>query len=104
MKFLAKLRPLQIFLLSFFCITTPLFLFPINLFPGIIEINQGKSSVEAPLSLSYFIGLGYDSQDLKELHVTDFYLTLKGKILAIIFLLGFPGILSYASFIYRKKG
>ncbi len=103
MKFLAKLSPLQIFLLTFFCAALPLFLFPINLFPGIIEINQGSTSLEVPLSLSYFIGLGYDTNDLKSLQVTNFYLTTKGYILAFIFLLGLPGILSYASFVYRKK-
>jgi hypothetical protein len=62
MKFLAKLSPLQIFLLTFACTAIPLFLFPINLFPGIIEINQGKNALEAPLSLSYFIGMGYDTR------------------------------------------
>jgi len=103
MKFLSKLRPVQIFLLTFCCTAIPLFLFPINLFPGIIEINQGRASLEAPLSLSYFIGLGYDSKDLEELQVTSFYLTTKGYILAFIFILGLPGILSYASYVYRKK-
>lgn len=103
MKFLAKLSPLQIFLLTFFCTAIPLFLFPINLFPGIIEINQGKSTLEVPLSLSYFIGFGYDARDLEALQVTNFYLTTKGYILAFIFVLGLPSILSYASFVYRKK-
>jgi hypothetical protein len=103
MKFLAKLNPVQIFLLTFTSLAIPLFLFPINLFPGIIEINQGKMVLEAPLSLSYFMGLGYDSNDIETLQVSNFYLTKKGYILAFIILLGLPGILSYASFVYRKK-
>jgi hypothetical protein len=103
MKFLVKLSPLQIFLLTFICAALPLFLFPINLFPGIIEFNGGKTMVNAPLSLSYFIGLGYDSKDLESLQVTNFYLTTKGYILAFIFVLGLPGLLAYASFVYRKN-
>ena len=103
MKFLAKLNPLQIFLVTFVCTAIPLFLFPINLFPGIIEINQGKTLLEVPLSLSYFIGLGYDVKDLEAMQVSNFYLTTKGYILAFIFVLGFPGLFAYASFFYRKK-
>jgi hypothetical protein len=103
MKFLAKLSPLQIFLLTFACTAIPLFLFPINLFPGIIEINQGKNALEAPLSLSYFIGMGYDTKDLEAMQISNFYLTTKGYILAFIFVLGLPGLLAYASLVYRKK-
>jgi hypothetical protein len=103
MKFLAKLSPLHIFLLTFACTAIPLFLFPINLFPGIIEINQGKNALEAPLSLSYFIGMGYDTKDLEAMQISNFYLTTKGYILAFIFVLGLPGLLAYASLVYRKK-
>ena len=45
-------------------------------------MNQGKTALEVPLSLSYFIGLGYDTKDLEAMQVTNFYLTTKGYILA----------------------
>ncbi|MEY4572380.1 MAG: hypothetical protein RLZ10_1619 [Bacteroidota bacterium] len=102
MNFLFKLGPSKVFGITFIVISLTLFLFPINLFPGIIELGNQKILHEAPLSLSYFIGMGYDPADLKALNVTNFYLTAQGYILAFIFVLGIPGLLAYGSFVYRK--
>jgi hypothetical protein len=75
-------KPLLIFLLGVILIATPLFLFPINLFNGAIvyESNVQKVVQDVPLSLSYFIGLGYKQEEMK--NVTDFYLTREGYVLA----------------------
>lgn len=102
MKFLFKYKPWQVFILSFLAISIPLCVFPINLFPGIIEFKQANFTQEAPLSLSYFIGLGYDPKDLESLEITNFYLTKQGYFLAVIFLLGIPGLLAYGSYLYKK--
>lgn len=77
------------------------FTLPINLFDGVIEIEEPlrSYSIERPLSLSYFIGLGYDEADM--VHVKDFYLTTKGYIIAFVFVLGLPALLSYR--VYLKK-
>jgi len=102
MNFLFKLGPTKVFGITFFLISCILFLFPINLFPGVIEFGKQKLAHEVPLSLSYFIGMGYNQQDLESLNVTDFYLTTQGYFLAFIFVLGIPALLAYGSYVYKK--
>ena len=65
------------------------------MFDGVIEIKEPHRSysLERPLSLSYFIGIGYDKSDME--FVEDFYLTPKGISMAFIFLLGFPALFAY---------
>lgn len=79
------------------------FLLPINLFDGQIIVQRGlqEITIDRPLSLSYFIGIGYDNGDLDG--VVDFYLTTKGKIMAFIFLFGFPALFSYRIYLRLTK-
>ena len=93
-----------IFVIAFLTIATPLFLFPINLFPGQIihEIIPEKAITEdCYLSLSYFIGLGYEIDDMKG--VESFYLTLEGYLLAFSIIIGFPFLLAYRSYLKRSS-
>jgi hypothetical protein len=53
------------------------------------------------LSLAYFVGLGYQESEMKG--VVDFYLTRRGYMLAFSFLLGFPLLLAYRSFLAKKN-
>jgi hypothetical protein len=103
MKTLLKLGPLKVFLIAFLIISIPLFIFPINLFSGIIVFGKLGVEKEVPLSLSYFLGLGYEPNDLKSLGITDFYLTGKGKMIAFIFLIGIPSLLAYSAYLFQKK-
>jgi heme/copper-type cytochrome/quinol oxidase subunit 4 len=88
-------KPLVIFILSIVLIALPLFLLPLNLFNGEIVYQHAlvEQKVAAPLSLSYFIGIGYDQKDM--VGVKEFYLVKDGIILAIIVLFGIPGIIAY---------
>jgi hypothetical protein len=88
-------KPLVIFFLSFVLIALPLFLLPLNLFKGEIVYKQAlvEQKVAAPLSLSYFIGIGYDQKDM--VGVKEFYLVKDGIILAVLFLIGIPAIIAY---------
>jgi hypothetical protein len=88
-------KPLVIFLLSSLLIALPLFLLPINLFKGEIVIEQAlvEQKIAAPLSLSYFIGIGYDQKDM--VNVKDFYLLKDGIVLAVLVLFGIPSIIAY---------
>jgi hypothetical protein len=88
-------KPLVIFALSSLLIALPLFLLPLNLFNGEIIYQRAlvEQKVAAPLSLSYFIGVGYDQKDM--VGVKEFYLVKDGIILAIIVLFGIPGIVAY---------
>lgn len=97
-----KEKPLLIFILLFLIISIPLWTLPINLFPGEIIIENGLQQVteEAPLSLSYFIGLGYNEADLSV--VKDFYLKPTGYALAFIFTVGIPALIAYR-FHEKKK-
>jgi hypothetical protein len=94
-------KPLVIFALSSLLIALPLFLLPLNLFNGEIIYQRAlvEQKVAAPLSLSYFIGIGYDQQDM--VGVKEFYLVKDGIILAIIVLFGIPGIVAYRFYLKR---
>jgi len=79
-----------------------LFLFPINLFKGKVEIEiNGKTAIEeAPLSLSYFIGKGYEPSELMD--IKNFYLTTEGYLMAFVFLIGIPILFALRLSTYRK--
>lgn len=71
------------------------FTLPINLFDGVVEYEEPYKTytLEQPLSLSYFIGIGYDEADM--VYVKSFRLSVKGYIMAFIFILGLPALLAY---------
>ena len=96
-------NPFFIFCLSVFLISVPLFIFPINLFDGEIIMQNGlsESKIKAPLSLSYFIGLGYNKEEMQE--IKNFYLLPKGYFLAFCIVLGFPALLAYRVYLANKK-
>lgn len=88
-------QPWFIFMISFLAIALPLCIFPINLFQGEIILMEGmvETKIQAPLSLSYFLGLGYEEEDM--IGIKDFYLTTGGYILAALFTLGFPALIAF---------
>jgi len=93
------LLTLTTFLVSFLIITLPLILFPVNLFDGEIIYNNGLIE-PAPLSLSYFFGLGYNTQDMEP--VASFHLIGKGYFLAFILTLGIPALITYRVYLAMK--
>lgn len=97
------LKPWFVFAFTFVLIGGTLILVSPNLFEGEIVYQQnGKKYVlEAPLSLAYFVGLGYQENEMKG--VVDFYLTRRGYMLAISLLLGFPLLLAYRSFLAKRN-
>jgi hypothetical protein len=94
-------KPIYIFLFAMICIALPLCLFPINLFQGEIVYMNGLVEVvePAPLSLSYFLGLGYNEGELD--FIKDFYLIPSGILTAVIFIFGIPALIAYR--IYLKQ-
>jgi hypothetical protein len=96
MKILLK-KPWVVFGLMSFILALLFFTLPINLFDGIIVQQNGlqELEVEAPLSLSYFIGLGYEEGELVDRGIVDFYLTTRGYIVAGILMFGIPGLFAY---------
>lgn len=96
-------NPIVVFFLAFLAIALPLFLFPINLFPGeaIQQIGDIEYPEKFPMSLSYLIGIGYDPKELEG--IKDFYLLPQGYALAFCFLIGFPAILAFRVHIARKN-
>jgi hypothetical protein len=88
------------FIVCFLIITIPLTLFPVNLFDG--EIVYKNGFVEpAPLSLSYFFGLGYDLKDMES--VASFHLVNKGYFLAFILTIGIPTLIAYRIYLMIEK-
>ncbi|MBX2948370.1 MAG: hypothetical protein KF704_03745 [Crocinitomicaceae bacterium] len=96
-----KNKPFLIFLILFLVVSIPLWTLPINFFPGVISYGNGIQDIteDAPLSLSYFIGLGYNEADMTG--IKDFYLKPSGYMLAFIFTVGIPGLIAYR--FSRKK-
>ncbi len=96
-------NPIVIFLGTAGILAIIFFTLPINLFDGVIEIEEPHRTytLSRPLSLSYFLGIGYDASDME--YVKDFYLTPKGIAMAVIFILGLPALLAYRIHLKREK-
>ncbi len=96
-------QPILLFAVLVVLISLPLLVFPINLFPGeiVFDTGVGQSTVPAPLSLAYFLGLGYAQEDM--VGVVDFYLLPQGIALALILTIGIPAMLAFRVHV-RKKG
>jgi hypothetical protein len=92
-----------IFLLSSGTIAALLFLLPINLFDGEIVVQNSLQTVteKAPLSLSYFIGMGYDVNEME--NIKSFRLLPAGYLMAVIFILGIPALIAYRVHLGRTK-
>ena len=95
-------KPIYVFLISMLLIALPLFLFPINLFQGEIVYQHGlvESVVDAPLSLSYFVGLGYNPDDM--IGIKSFHLKPGGYLLAVLLIVGVPGLIAYRVGLRKK--
>ncbi|HNS42116.1 MAG TPA: hypothetical protein PKN22_05105 [Taishania sp.] len=98
-----KLKFALIFVICLLIVNIPLWFFPIQLFPGVIEFQNGLQAVtiEAPLSLSHFIGKGFNEGDLE--NVNDFYLKPTGYALAFIICIGLPFIIALRWSNQQKK-
>lgn len=96
-----KLFP--VFIVSLLVIAALLFLLPINLFDGEIIYESGLQIVivKAPLSLSYFIGMGYDESEM--VGVKSFHLLPIGYLMAFLILFGLPALVSYRIYLGRLK-
>lgn len=98
-----KNRPYLVFLILFLVISIPLWTLPIQLFPGVIVVKNGlqEFSIDAPLSLSHFIGLGFNEGDLD--NVKEFHLKPSGIALAVIFTVGIPALIAMRMSFSKKK-
>lgn len=96
-------KPLAYFLALSLLLAALFFLLPINLFDGEIVIENGLQEmvIERPLSLSYFIGLGYEDADM--VGIKDFYLTTKGIVMAFVFIFGFPALFALRVYLRSTK-
>ncbi len=99
----SKTRALAIFVISAFILLVIFFTLPINLFDGQIDYVEPhrEYTINTSLSLSYFIGLGYDDADME--FVETIRLTMKGWLMAIIFIFGLPALLAYRIYLKMKK-
>lgn len=90
-------NPWLVFVLVSALIALPLFFspVPINLFKGEIVLTEnGKEvKVQAPLSMGYFIGVGYDEKDMQ--NIKSFHLVNEGYFFVFLMFVGIPGILAY---------
>ena len=91
----AKTRAFAIFLITSSVLAVVFFVFPIRIFDGELHVvNQLQDyTVETPMSLSYFLGIGIDEADMKD--VESFRLTAKGWAMVAVFIFGLPALLAY---------
>ena len=95
-------KPLFVFVVLSVVIATPLFLLPINVFQGEIVYHSGISTIvePRPLSLHFVSGLEYYGEEIKG--VQDYYLTARGWMLALIFIIGIPALFAYRVHLKRE--
>jgi hypothetical protein len=95
-------NPPAVFALTFVVFALPLFFLNISIFDGEIIVMQGTKEIALPikLSLSYFIGVGINPEDLKD--IQGFHLVTKGYFLAACLLIGFPSLMAYRSYIANR--
>jgi hypothetical protein len=98
-------KPWFVFALGVIIAGCIFFLFPINLFDGeiVFQIGMKTWKEKANISLSYFLGIGAKKEQLELLGVKDFYLLPNGYILALIVILGLPGLWAYRVYLKSKN-
>jgi len=98
-------NPWFVFALGVLISSCIFFLFPINLFDGEIVFQTAAKTwkVKANISLSYFIGIDAEKEQLARLGVKDFYLLPKGYIFAGIVLVGLPGLWAYRVYLKNTR-
>jgi len=95
--------PVLIFVVTMVVLSAVFFFFPIKIFDGevIYEVDNVHKVLSGKLSLSYFIGFGYEPTDI--VGVKDFYLTKQGWLMAFVVLIGFPFLLALRFYLRSKK-
>ena len=88
-------KPFIVFAILSSVLALIFFLFPINMFDGEIVVDSGLQhfTAEQRISLSNFIGIG--TEGFEEQGIVDFYLNIKGIMIACILILGMPALLAY---------
>lgn len=96
-------KPAAVFVLCAIIVCTILFTVPINLFDGEIVFARDGVEVVRPikLSLSYFIGLWIDAEDMQD--VKTFYLTGTGYLFVGLMTLGFPALITYRIWLSQQN-
>jgi len=96
-------RSVLVFGISVVLIALVLCLVPVELFNGEATwtINDTTISKAQNLSLSYFFGIGLENSDVA--YADSFRLTGQGWMLAFIFILGIPGLISYRIYLTSNK-
>jgi hypothetical protein len=97
-------KPFIVFAILSSVLALLFFLVPINLFDGEIVVDRGLQhfTLEQRLSLSNFIGIG--TEGFEEQGIVDFYLNMKGILIACILILGMPAILAYRLYLKVTSG
>jgi len=88
-------RSLMIFGISAVVVGAIFCIVPIDMFDGEVTWDIAGKEFTRPqqISLSYYFGIGVDSEQLK--FVKEFHLTKTGWLIAFIMIFGIPGLLSY---------
>jgi hypothetical protein len=95
-------KPVNAFFFFAVIISVILFTVPINMFDGEVIFSHNGQELTAPMkmSLSYFIGLWIDEEDMKD--VVAFHLVGKGYLLVFLMIVGLPALLAYRVWIGKK--
>lgn len=97
------MKPITIFALSSFALALLFFLFPINIFDGEVVLVNGiqRMTEKAPLSLSYFIGIGYQAEEMQG--IESFRLLPTGYTMAFLLIFCLPALIAYRVHLSRIK-
>lgn len=98
-----KKKFLLLFAALVLVLTAVFFLIRIQIFDGEVVLLKGSEEISLPikLSLSHFIGIGFDEGDLDG--VKDFYLVRTGYFNAFLILFALPGLVCYRLYLAKKN-
>ena len=88
-------KPIVVYFLATIILSAVFFLIPINIFDGIYtyKVNGITFAAEVKMSLSYFIGIGANPADMKD--VVSYELKPMGYFLVFLFLVALPILIAY---------
>ena len=96
-------KPIVIFFIAFFILAAIFFLVPVNLFDAEYTFNENGAIrvVKTKMALSYFIGIGADEQQMK--NVVSFRLLPMGYFLVFLFQVALPALIAYRIHLANQK-
>jgi hypothetical protein len=97
------MKPILIFFIGVVVMSMLFFLIRINIFDGEVVYVSGiqKEVIKAPISLSYFLGIGYTDKEIEG--IESFRLLPTGYLMTFVLIIGLPALIAYRIHLGKSK-